>query len=287
MAVDVVIRQVGLFKKEISIQDIVAEDLKYGIMDGAFRLVPDQVGDYTVVYDSGHLCRGMEISFEKKDINLRLPLPNSQYDIRLFYGVIQRICQLCKVQYFYREDEKIRADDLETIKSCVNMDITASIGALKSIEEDIGNDKYKCMTVYGVMNPVDIGKKEISQISGDLDRFGELMNRLQNMDIYYAAPRFYQMKDGKILGAYALTADVLSVIPLIPRTGMMVSEDIKVDVWNVSLVISEEEIHIVLYDDLIRFIGEREYYDADNILITLSADEMKELAAKHGVEKHC
>ena len=55
----------------------------------------------------------MEISFEKKDINLRLPLPNSQYDIRLFYGVIQRICQLCKVQYFYREDEKIRADVLK------------------------------------------------------------------------------------------------------------------------------------------------------------------------------
>lgn len=284
MAVDVVIRQSGLFKKEINIQDIVAEDLKYGIMDGAFRLQPDQVGDYTVVYDSKHLCRGMEVSFEKKNINLRLPLPNSQYDIRLFYGVIQRICRLCNVQYFYREDEKIRADDVETIESCVNMDISASIGALKTIEEDIKNDKYKSMMVFGVMNPVAIGKHEISQFSDDLNKFGEFMNRLQNMDVYYAAPRFYQMKDGKILGAYALTADVPSVIPLQPNTGVLINEDLKVDVWNVSLVMSEKDIQIVMYDDLITYVGEREHYDADNILVTLSADEMKELAMQHGME---
>ena len=140
------------------------------------------------------------------------------------------------------------------------------------------------MTIFGVMNPIDIGKNEIRQISGDLTRFGDFMDRLQNMDIYYAAPRFYQMKDGKILGAYALSADVPSVIPLIPRAGMMLNEDVKVDVWNVSLVIAEEEIHTIMYEDLIDFVGEREHYDADNILVLLSVDEMKELAAKYEVE---
>lgn len=46
------------------------------------------------------------------------------------------------------------------------------------LRETIENHKYKCMTIFGVMNPIDIGKNEIRKISDELIRFGEFMDRL-------------------------------------------------------------------------------------------------------------
>ena len=130
MAVNVIVKQKGIFGKNITIEDIVGDDLSYGIMDDNYRLKQGEQGEYMVVYDSRHLGRGMEVSFEKKDVNLRLPLPNSEEDIRLFYQTVERVCRGQGVHSFYRDGEKIGLGDFENL---IQLDMDASKGALESM----------------------------------------------------------------------------------------------------------------------------------------------------------
>lgn len=151
MAVDVIVKQKGIFGKNITIEDIVGDDLSYGIMDENYRLKQGEQGEYMVVYDSRHLGRGMEVSFEKKDVNLRLPLPNSEEDIRLFYQTVERVCRGQGVHSFFRDGEKIGLGDFENL---IQLDMDASTGALESMERGMKKGEYSNMIVFAIQNPI-------------------------------------------------------------------------------------------------------------------------------------
>lgn len=280
MAVDVTIKSSGLFKKQLTFQDILDCDIRYGVMDEAFRLDEGKIGENTVIFSAKHICRGYEVTLKKGEINLRMPLPTSAFDINFFYDLIKMICGKMNVKTFIRDDEKVTFDDIE---NCKKMDIQASSGALIRMEEDIDNGKYDNMYIFGAINPISIGKRELDKISRDVEKFGEVMNQLQTMDVYYAKASIYQRKDETYFGVYVLTEGVVSVLPYKAKL-LMANNDLKVNDWNIGFVINGNLEGFIPYSDFLDSIDKTEDYDSEHFIITLDEKKMTSLLSKYRVD---
>ena len=71
MAVNVVIK--GPDNQELSLADLLLPGVRYGILDDAFRLEEDKLGDFIIVFDAQNICRGFELSCQGNEAALRLP----------------------------------------------------------------------------------------------------------------------------------------------------------------------------------------------------------------------
>lgn len=280
VAVEVTIKSRGLIKKQLKFEEVIDDNMRYGIMDDAWRLDEGKIGENTVVFHKNSICRGYEISIKKGEINLRMPLPTSYDDITYFYEYIKKLCTKMKTKIFIREGEKLTFDK---INHCIDLDIEASKSALKNIEEDIDNGKYTSMYIFGAINPVAIGKKELEEISESPTKFGNLMHRLQSLDVYYAASAIYQRKDGTYFGIYVLTEGVDIVLPYKAKV-LAIDSDIKVNDWNIGFVVEEKMEGFISYEDFLKSIKIERVYDSEHFIITLDKTKIKNLIKKYKVD---
>lgn len=279
MAVDVTIKSKGLFKKELKLEDILLDNQSYGIMEENFRLEEGKSGDYTVIFNKNNICRGYELSIKKGEINLSMPLPTSDDDITFFYEYIKFICQKMNTKVFTRDEEEVSIDRLQEF---IELDINTSEQALKQIEENIDNGTYENMYIFGALNPVSIGKKELDKIKCSPKKLGKLLNDLQNIDAYYAAPKVYQKSTKELFGIYILTEDVLSILPYKPT--LLTSNDIKIEEWYIGFVIDENLAGSISYKDFISSVKKEKEYDTEHFILTLNKEKMQELLKKYRVE---
>ncbi len=280
MAIDVVINSKGLFKKDIQVDDVIFEGMCYGVMDEAYRLEEGIIGDLMVVFNNNCIGRGYELSFSKGKIGLIMPLPTSEDDINFFYEYIRKICMKMKTDKFIRNQEEVKFEQIDT---CIENDIVASKEALKQIGNDIDNGKYENMYLFGAINPIAIGKDELIEIAGSPKNLGILMNRLQQMDIYYAKAKVYKRKNNTYFGVYILTENVPTVLPYEPKI-LMMDNNIEINDWNISFIINNDLEGSVLYSDFINFIKGYEKYDSEHFIITLDSMVIKKLLDKHRIE---
>ncbi len=279
MAVDVTIKSKGLFKKELKLEDILLDNQSYGIMDESFRLEEGKTGDYTVIFNKNNICRGYELSIKKGEINLSMPLPTSDDDIILFYKYIKFICQKMNTKVFTRDEEEVSID---RIQEFIDLDINTSEQALKQIEENINNGTYENMYIFGALNPVSIGKRELDKIKCSPKKLGELLNDLQSIDAYYAVPKIYQKPTKELFGIYILTEDVLSILPYKPT--LLTSNDIKIEEWYIGFVIDDNLAGSISYKDFISSIKKEKEYETEHFILTLNKEKMQELLKKYRVE---
>lgn len=275
MSVTVRIRQNSLFRKKLNFDDIIKlTDLSYGVCDENFRLMPNKTAEHTLIYDKNRLARGIDLSQDGADIVLMLNLPTSPSEIEKFYEVTEKICKKLKAKYYIREDEKVSLNDTDKFIEC---DKRGSAAGLQSIQKSIAENETEKFEMFGIYNPISIGIKEITQISNSIDNLEEYLHRLQSADVYYAAPRVYRTED-KLIGIYAIAPDVLSVVPTTPY---IVLNQIKgIDEWYVMLL----EGKTVKYEDFIRNINPKEYYDADHVIVLLNGSDIIALTDKYSVE---
>ncbi len=261
-----------LFKKKINIEDIInLTHLSYGVYDAYYRLIPSQVDEQTLIYDSSKLARGIELSIEKGSIVLALSLPTSPSEIKTFYQAIEKICHHYKLKEYLREGEKVNIkDNAKFIKS----DEETSIASLKQMRANINQNNYERFELFGVCNPISIGNQEISQISNDLTNFEDYLNHLQSQDVFYVNPHVYQLKNKRV-GIYIIGTNIPSVIPTKPYIILNQIEDI--DEWYAML--SNQKT--VSYDDFINNVTTKEYYDNNHVIVTLSHDEVEKLIDKY------
>ncbi len=279
MAVNVTIKSKGLFKKELKIEDVILENMRYGIMDENFRLDENKIGEYTVIFNNNHICRGYEINLKKGEINLSMPLPTSYEDICFFYEYIKTICEKMHTKTFIREEEETTFDNID---SFIESDSKASEGALEKIKENLDNGEYANMYIFGAINPIAIGKKELSRIGNDTKKLGELMHELQSMDVYYAAPRVYKKPDETLFGVYTLTENIPSVLPY--KACVFMNNDLKVEEWNIGFVIDGKLFGVISYENFIDSVNKDKEYDTEHFIISLSKKEMKDLLKKYKIE---
>ena len=279
MAVEVIIKQKSMLKKEIKIEDLLLENMDYGIMDENYRLSSRKIGEYTILYNTQSIQRGLEVSIKKKQIHLRLPLPTGEDEITFFYEYIERICKKFKTNTFEREGE---IGNIHQKEKWIELDKETSKKALETMNQDIEQNKYETMYLFGVYNPIAIGKRELEIIQNDIGKLGNFLHQLQSIDRYYASAKVYQRNDGNLFGLYVLTEEVVSIVPLKPSVFM--NNDIKVDDWNIAFVYDNDMQGTISFDNFIKNVDTSELYDTEHFIITLNQNEMKKLIEKYKKE---
>ena len=162
MSTNVRIKQKALFKKKLEMKDIVAlTGLAYGVIDDNYRLIRNEMAENTLIYDENRLARGIDLWLDGTDILFSLSLPTTRSEIRLFYHVITTICNEVGTKKYIREEDTVSLKDNERF---MQYDEEASIGALKDLQEKIGNDEYRRFEIFGVFNPISISLKEIRRL---------------------------------------------------------------------------------------------------------------------------
>lgn len=130
-----------------------------------------------------------------------------------------------------------------------------------------------------------MGEEELLRFkdSKKSDNFRDWMHKLQSVDAYFAAPKFYRNNDGKILGRYVLTVGVDSIFPTKPAVPFGVgdenNEKIEPDNWTLAVYDIEERTVIgeFEYNRFIENLPKDKYkrYDGECILIQgMTAEEL-------------
>lgn len=276
MSVTARIKQKSLFKKKMNLEDIIKfTGLSYGVCDENYRLNKDEIGEHTLIYDETKLARGFELWLEGSDVLLSLSLPTAPSEIRLFYSLVEKICNEFNTKKYLREDEEAYLyEDEEFIK----WDEEASIVALEDMTSKT-EDEYRCFEIFGIYNPISIGQRELQRIDWNLNKLEEYLNEIQSLDVYYATPSVYRKKDtNELFGIYSIVADIPCVVPNKPY---IILDQIKgINYWYVMI----RKGMTVTYDDFINHISSKEYYDANHVIALLNYDEIDALIEQYSVE---
>ncbi len=260
MACDVCIPQKGFFRrKKFTMEDLVhLSKLSFGSVDENNRLIPNQISSHTILFDKNYLQRGIELYIENHDIWLRLSFPTSMDEIQLFYYLIKLYCQFMEQEEFIKDMEYVSVDDIE-----LNMayDKRTSADALRDL---IQRDTDSYFTIYGVLHPISIGKKELDYFQTDLDLFGHYLHDKQQMDVYYATPRIYDIH-GIVTGMFAVGVDLPTILPINPEYN-------NVDRWLINF-----DMKCIEYSDFMKNIDNSHYYDANHRLVLLTKDKLDQL----------
>lgn len=276
MSVTARIKQKSLFKKKMNLEDIIKfTGLSYGVCDENYRLNKDEIGEHTLIYDETKLARGFELWLEGSDVLLSLSLPTAPSEIRLFYSLVEKLCNEFNTKKYLREDEEAYLyEDEEFIK----WDEEASIVALEDMTSKT-EDEYRCFEIFGIYNPISIGQRELQRIDCNLNNLEEYLNEIQSLDVYYATPSVYRKKDtNELFGIYSIVADIPCVVPNKPY---IILDQIKgINYWYVMI----RKGMTVTYEDFINHISSKEYYDANHVIALLNDDEIDALIEQYSVE---
>ena len=274
MSVNIRIMQKGFFRrKKFIIDDLVKmSHLSFGVMDENCQLIPNQIGDHTILFDRKYLQRGIEIYIQNHDICLNLSLPTSMDEIQLFYYLVKVYCEYMDTNEFVKDDwlMNIKDIDLQMV-----YDKRTSADALMDLKSKLSDHKY--FEIFGILHPISIGENELNDFGTDLDLFGQYLHNQQALDAYYATPRIYNAH-GRRIGMYALGADILTILPVEPYVVLNQIEGI--EEWYVFM-----NDRLVKYRDLMGFIKKFDYYDANHRMVCLSKEEISEALNTLAIQK--
>lgn len=280
MSATIYIRPSGESGKKLTLKDVLPEELSYGISDAYGRLEEGQEEDYTILFDPENIGRGFQIRFDGTTTEIHLNYPNTRHDIELCYMMVEQICRLQKADSFEYEGETVTLDRVEQI---IQRDIDASCYTLQLYADKIRSGESKSIIIFGVIHPFDLGEKEIEIFGSDIDQFGEWINEKQQMDVYYGVPHFYEKNDGSTFGAFALRADVASVMPVTPKIPFSMRNQFEVSDWYVMLGHSDGRksggLNVVDYSALAGYLTNGKYYDANHVILNLSDSDVDGLLA--------
>ena len=285
MSATIHIRPKGRSGKNLRLKDVLPEELSYGIPDEFERLNEGKEGEYTMLFDPENIGRGFQIRLDGTTAELHLNYPNSRHDIELCYMMVQRICQLQKVDCFEYEGETVTLDRIEQI---IQRDVDATAYVLNLYADKIRSGESKPIIVFGAVNPFELGRKEIDLFGGDIDRFGAWLNEKQQKDVYYGVPHFYEKKDGSTFGAFAVRAGVASVMPVEPSVPVSLKDQFEVSDWYVMLGYSDGRktgsLDIIDYSGMAEPLQQGEYYDANHVIVTLTDSQVEALLETYRAE---
>lgn len=218
MAIDITITQTGLFKKPLTEDILSPAGLWVGRWNEAavFNDGPYPNGN-RVLCDRDQPGRGCFVEAapgEKNRAVLRQSLACTPRDIEIFYGVIRSICKAWGTDRFQQDGVTRRVKEIPQLMEEQN---AAGSGLLRSMAERWARDDLRLLT--GGLYPIYMEEDMPQRLMGpdNIAVFADYLSRKQRTDAYYAKPTFYQAQDGsEVVGVYAITETVDSIIPLEP-----------------------------------------------------------------------
>ena len=238
-------------------------------------------------------ARGFELSYDKKnkDYIVRIFTPSSREDWLLALNYIKTLAKK-----FNSEIENSRGE-IYTIKELDKFDYESDIlFGINSISLKINDREIDKYIIFGINRVVSFDGKMIEKIYGSsnaIDTFSNMVKEIQYLDAYSAHQNFYKNNDdGKIMGGYALTQGVRTILPYEPSVEFENSDILKNDdisFWNIGLVIIDGDendeknyygVGNLNYNDFIKKLPKNKYkfIDASYIMVEpLSKEEILEL----------
>lgn len=287
MSIDVVITQKGLFKKALPLQVILGSELSYGSYDFGFRLNIEQRDEFELIaYLPDHIGRGFSVIWNPKEKNrvvLRALTPTCEEELRAFYRCIGRITN------YWKSSLEVDGNPVSTAQFQAGLEdmIAFNERALLDLCQKILAGEHDTLTLFSAMWPMELGKQEAQAFLTDPKAFHSWLHERQSMDVYYAAPMFYDTDEG-IVGVYVLTEDCESVFPNKPSVpfGLLdphTNQALTCNQYHVSLYSTTENAVIgqLNYDTWLTQMRSRalEYYDGGHFRFAgLSLAEMRSMS---------
>ena len=237
--------------------------------------------------------RGFELSYNSKNKSyvIRVFTPSTREDWILALEYIKTLAKRFNSEIINERGEIYTVDNID--KFDYESDILFGINSISLKINDREIDKY---IIFGINRVVSFDGKMIEKIYGSsnaIDTFSNMVKEIQYLDAYSAHQNFYKNNDdGKIMGGYALTQGVRTILPYEPSIEFENSDILKNDdisFWNIGLVIIDGDendeknyygVGNLNYNDFIKKLPKNKYkfIDASYIMVEpLSKEEILEL----------
>ena len=237
--------------------------------------------------------RGFELSYNNKNKNyaIRVFTPSTREDWILALEYIKALAKRFNSEIINERGETYTVDNID--KFDYESDILFGINSISLKINDREIDQY---IIFGINRVVSFDGKIIEKIyasSNAIDTFSNIVKEIQYLDAYSAHQNFYKNNnDGKIMGGYALTQGVRTILPYKPSVEFENSDILKNDdisFWNIGLIIIDGDendeksyygVGNLNYNDFIKKLPKNKYkfIDASYIMVEpLSKEEILEL----------
>ena len=237
--------------------------------------------------------RGFELSYNNKNKSyaIRIFTPSTGEDWLLALEYIKALAKRFNSEIVNERREIYTVDNID--KFDYESDILFGINSISLKISDREIDKY---IIFGINRVVSLDGKMIEKIyssSNAIDTFSNMVKEIQYLDAYSAHQNFYKNNDdGKIMGGYALTQGVRTILPYEPSVEFESSDILKNDdisFWNIGLIIIDGDendeksyygVGNLNYNDFIKKLPKNKYkfIDASYIMVEpLSKEEILEL----------
>jgi len=217
MAREVFIHNSKLFKKSLSLADIIG-DSKYEVsyLDDNMRMTTQESEScFTLLFDRSSLGRGVQVVEKNKNtVHLAVNLPCTQEDIQMLYIVSRRIASIWKSDSIMIENTKVSLTEIEKM---VEHDIAMNKDLLGNATKVFG-EEYA--TLYCVSFPICIPVKQLEGYSEDYHGFSQYLNEKQSLDAFYSCPIIYSL-NGEIISLYVGISDGYFILPNKPQMSFM------------------------------------------------------------------
>ncbi len=287
MSVNVEIIQRGLFKKALDYRTIIG-NLGYGVYENN-RLDENKISSEFIVYDKNHIGRGISVicgKDEKNKVEFRMLIPTCNEEIDVLYDMIERVCSVWTKCVITQDDEEIKLSDFAELRNKMK---GFNANSLNSFLEK--SETMNTLALFSAMWQLDMGQEEREKfLASDepVKAYGEWLHRLQEMDIYFAMPRFYHTDEG-LIGVYFITENTRSTIPLVPSVPFGLTDGsgkpIEINNWCASLysLTKDETIGDIPYSDFIERVKDgANRYDGSRVIIEPMSDEQLRAVLKGG-----
>ena len=238
-------------------------------------------------------ARGFELSYDNKnkDYAVRIFTPSSREDWLLALEYIKALAKKFGSEIINERGEVYTVDNID--KFDYKSDILYGIEVVSS---NLKDKDVEVSSIYGINRIVSFNKEMLDKINNSdspIDTFSNIVKEIQYLDAYSAYQNFYKNNDdGKIMGGYALTQGVRTILPYEPSVEFESSDILKNDdisFWNIGLIIIDGDendeksyygVGNLNYNDFIKKLPKNKYkfIDASYIMVEpLSKEEILDL----------
>lgn len=242
-------------------------------------------------------ARGFELSYDnnKKCYIVRVLAFSSEDDYFAAFDYMKKLCTfLGCTEIITDENKKYTIKNIQTYN--FKKDIKNSLAVVYSELLKSGNDDayYEFQGIHRkVTLNVDLLENVILNAENVVEKFSTFVTGLQYIKAYEARQKFYENDEGTIIGIYAITETVPTILPfkhIVESENQEIVTDDNVAEWNINLVVingnpedlsSYKNLGQINYQEFINRLPKEKYgfIDARYILVQgLTKQEIKNLA---------
>lgn len=285
MAIDVTITQRMFGSKPMPLEVILGSELHYGRLERDHLVVGERDENEIIVYHPGCIGRGFSVVWnpgEKKKLELRLPMPAPEKEIRQFYAAVARMAEYWKGKLSVDGEVTMLSAFMQGLENMIQFNERL----VRKFAQDVIDGKHEKLVLWSAMWPMVVGRDEAQRFLEATSSFSEWLHEKQSMDVYHAPVCMYQLEHGP-MGLFVCVDECPTVYPDQPNVpfGLMdenTGKPLVCNDWRVALVPQSEEDAIgeIAFHEFVKRLDCKRIsrYDAGHFLMQpLTEREMRSL----------